>query len=114
VTELPYRYSFRAGGSQSVRGYGYNDLSTNGIGSNHLLTGSAELEFLALEQWSVAAFFDIGNAFNHWSDPRLKRGAGVGIRWYSMLGAVRLDAAQGLDIPGKPWEIYLTIGTPLL
>ena len=51
---------------------------------------------------------------NHWSDPRLKRGAGVGIRWYSMLGAVRLDAAQGLDIPGKPWEIYLTIGTPLL
>ena len=114
VTELPYRYSFRAGGSQSVRGYAYNDLSTNGIGSNHLLTGSAELEFLALEHWSVAAFFDIGNAFNHWSDPRLKRGAGVGIRWYSMLGAVRLDAAQGLDIPGKPWEIYLTIGTPLL
>ena len=44
----------------------------------------------------------------------LKKGAGVGIRWYSIAGAVRVDLAQALDEPGKPWTVHFTIGTPLL
>ena len=114
VTELPYLYRFKAGGSQSVRGYGFEDLSNNNIGSNNIITASAELEFRFLENWSAAVFFDAGNAFNDWDDIRIRKGAGVGIRWYSIAGPIRLDFAQALDEPGKPWRIHFTIGSPLL
>jgi len=114
VTELPFAYRFKAGGSQSVRGYGFEDLSNNNIGSNNIVTASAEIELRIVENWSVAAFFDTGNAFNDWGALKFKKGAGVGIRWYSIAGAMRLDFAQALDEPGKPWRIHFTIGSPLL
>jgi len=114
VTELPYTYRFKAGGSHSVRGYGFESLSNNNIGSNNIITASAELEMRFLPKWSAATFFDIGNAFNEWSEMDLKKGAGFGIRWYSIAGPVRLDLAQALDDPGKPWTLHFTIGTPLL
>jgi translocation and assembly module TamA len=114
VTDLPNLYRFKAGGSRSVRGYSFESLSTNGIGSNHIVTASVELEMNFLANWSLAAFFDAGNAFNDWSDVELRKGAGVGVRWYSIAGAIRLDFAQALDLEGDPWRIHFTIGTPLL
>lgn len=114
VTELPFNYRFKAGGSRSVRGYGYEELSDNGIGSNNILTASAELEYLFLDSWSAAAFVDVGNAFNEWSDVDLKRGVGLGVRWYTIAGAVRVDVARGLDSVNGDWQVHLTIGTPLL
>jgi len=114
VTDLPNLYRFKAGGSRSVRGYGFENLSNNGIGSNNILTGSAELEWSFRQDWSAAAFFDIGNAFNDWDAAKLKKGAGLGIRWYSIAGPVRVDLAQALDIDGHPWQLHFTIGTPLL
>jgi len=114
VTELPYAYRFKAGGSQSVRGYGFERLSNNNIGSNNIVTASAELELLFRPQWSAAIFFDFGNAFNEWNAMDLKKGAGVGIRWYSIAGPIRLDFAQALNEPGKPWSVHFTIGSPLL
>ncbi len=98
----------------SVRGYGFEELSNNGIGSNHIFTASAEVEYLVHTNWSVATFADAGNAFNDWSNPRLKRGIGAGIRWYSIAGPVRIDFAKALDLDGGPWRIHLTIGFPLL
>jgi len=114
VTDLPFLYRFKAGGSYSVRGYGFEELSTNNIGSNNILTVSTELEYEFKQDWSLAAFYDIGNAFNHWSDTDLKAGIGVGLRWYTIAGAIRVDIAQAQDIDGKPWQLHLTIGTPLL
>ena len=114
VTELPNLYRFKAGGSRSVRGYDFESLSNNNIGSNNMVTASAELEYLVRPRWSVAAFFDAGNAFNDWDDFELRKGAGVGVRWYSIAGAIRLDVAQGLDLEGEPWRLHFTIGTPLL
>lgn len=114
VTQLPNFYRFKAGGSQSVRGYGFESLSNNDVGSNHIITASVEAEYRFLQKWSVAAFFDIGNAFNNWEDPDLHKGAGVGIRWYSIAGPIRVDVAQALDFQGKPWRLHFTIGTPLL
>jgi translocation and assembly module TamA len=114
ATELPFAYRFKAGGGQSVRGYGFESLSNNSIGSNHIVTASAELEMQFRPKWSAAVFFDIGNAFNEWDEMNLKKGAGVGIRWYSIAGAIRLDLAQALDEPGKPWRLHFTIGSPLL
>ena len=114
VTHLPSFYRFKAGGSQSVRGYGFESLSNNDIGSNHIITASVEAEYRFLDKWSAAAFFDIGNAFNNWEDPDLHKGIGVGIRWYSIAGPIRVDVAQALDFEGKPWRVHFTIGTPLL
>ena len=114
VTDLPNLYRFKAGGSRSVRGYSFESLSNNGIGSNNIVTASAELEMNFRTDWSVAAFFDIGNAFNDWSDVEFRKGAGVGLRWYALVGAIRLDLAQALDLEGEPWRIHFTIGTPLL
>ncbi len=113
LTELPNLYRFKAGGSTSVRGYGFESLSSNGIGSNNILTASAEAEYMFRPNWSLAAFFDVGNAFNDWGKVDLKRGAGVGIRWYSIAGPIRVDIAQGLDHPDKTWRIHFTIGTSL-
>jgi len=104
----------RRGGSRSVRGYGFESLSNNGIGSNNIVTASVELEMSIRTNWSVAAFFDAGNAFNEWSDFELKKGVGLGLRWYTIAGAARLDLAQALDLEGEPWRIHFTIGTPLL
>jgi translocation and assembly module TamA len=114
VTTLPNFYRFKAGGSMSVRGYGFEQLSNNDIGSNHIATGSVEGEYRFLNNWSAALFFDIGNAFNDWDDPDLKRGVGFGIRWYSIAGEVRVDYAQAVDFEGRPWRLHITIGTPLL
>lgn len=114
ITRLPNFYRFKAGGSESVRGYGFEQLSNNDIGSNNIVTASAEVEFRFLETWSAAAFFDIGNAFNDWDQPELRKGAGVGIRWYSIAGPIRVDVAKALDVTGQPWRVHFTIGTPLL
>jgi len=114
VTQLPNFYRFKAGGSQSVRGYGFESLSNNDIGSNHIITASVEAEFRFLENWSAAAFFDVGNAFNNWNERELRRGIGVGIRWYSIAGPIQIDVAQALDFEGRPWRVHFTIGTPLL
>lgn len=114
VTQLPDNYRFKAGGSSSVRGYGFEELSNNDIGSNNIVTASAEVEFRFAPKWSVAAFADMGNAFNDWDDARLRKGVGAGIRWYTIAGAVRVDFARGLDIEGKPWRIHFNIGSPLL
>ncbi len=114
LTELPFLYRFKAGGSRSVRGYAFEQLDDNGLGSSNIFTASAEVEFQFHEHWSAAAFFDIGNAFDDWSHTDLKRGSGLGLRWYSIIGALRLDVAKGLDLEGQPWRIHLTFGTPLL
>ena len=114
VTSLPNLFRFKAGGSTSVRGYGYERLSNNNIGSNHIATLSAETEYRVLQNWSVAAFMDAGNAFNDWSNVSLKKGYGFGVRWYTIAGAMRFDVARAMDLPGDPWRIHFTIGTSLL
>lgn len=114
VTRLPNFYRFRAGGSTSVRGYGFEQLSNNNVGSNNIFTASAELETRFLPRWSAAVFADYGNAFNDWDDPDLKLGVGVGIRWYSIAGPIRIDFGRAMDFEGKPWRLHFTIGTPLL
>lgn len=114
VTRLPNLYRFKAGGSTSVRGYGFETLSNNNIGSNNIFTASLEAEYRIFDSWSLAAFFDAGNAFNNWDEADLKKGIGVGVRWYTIAGAMRVDVAQALDLPGDPWRIHFTIGASVL
>ena len=114
ITELPERYRFKTGGDRTVRGYAFETLSTNRNGANHILTASVEYEYRVGENWSLAGFFDIGNAFNDWNERKLKRGVGVGFRWYTLIGPIQIDVAQALDDIDTPWRIHFTIGTRLL
>jgi len=112
ITELPELFRFKAGGDRSVRGYGYEALSTNRNGANHTLVGSMEYEWNFAGDFAAAAFYDIGNAFNDFAEPNLKRGVGVGFRWYTLIGPVQLDLARALD--DDSFQIHFTIGTKLL
>ncbi|HEX5758648.1 MAG TPA: autotransporter assembly complex family protein [Thermoanaerobaculia bacterium] len=119
---LPPSFRFFAGGDQSVRGYGFQDLAPldeggNLIGGEALLTGSVEVDslFLDLEKlgrWGAAVFYDAGNALTDLSDP-LEQGAGLGLRWLSPIGLVRADAAFALSEPGTPVRFHFTIGPDL-
>lgn len=117
LRELPPSIRFFAGGDQSVRGYDFNTLGpTNAsgdvIGGKHLLVGSVEYEHRLTESWGAAVFYDVGNALNSFSDS-LREGAGVGVRWRSPVGLVRVDLAVPLDESDDDLRLHLTIGPDL-
>jgi len=111
ITELPELFRFHAGGDRSVRGFGFEVLSTNRNGANHTLVGSVEYEYNFFGDFSVAAFVDTGNAFNDFSNRKLKTGYGGGLRWYTLIGPVQLDIARPVEDSGI--RIHFTIGTSL-
>jgi len=114
---LPASMRFFAGGDRSVRGYAYNslgptDASGQVIGGNYLVVGSLEYEHTIRGRLSAAVFYDVGNALDDLSGP-LERGAGVGLRWRSPVGPIRLDVASALSRDGQPWRIHISIGPDL-
>ncbi len=99
---MPPSLRYFAGGDQSVRGYDYQSLSpTNSdgdrIGGRYQFAASVEYQFSLTERWRIAAFADQGNAFNDLELPTLKQSVGVGVRWVSPVGPIRVDLAHPLD-----------------
>jgi len=115
--ELPSSIRFFAGGDRSVRGYDYQVLGPKNdkdrvIGGKHLMTASLEYEHQLIDKWSVATFYDVGNAFNNFSQ-NLEQGLGIGIRWLSPVGLIRVDVATALSRDGHPLRLHITIGPDL-
>lgn len=113
---IPPSLRFFAGGDQSVRGYDYQTLSPedrqgNKVGGRYMVVGSAEYQYPIAERWRIAAFVDRGNAVNNLKD-KLKTGAGIGVRWVSPVGPIRLDLAKALDDPGG-FRIHFSMGPEL-
>ena len=99
--ELPAQYRFFAGGDQSVRGYGYEELSPvdadgNKIGGRHLLTATFELQRKLPKNLVGAVFVDAGNAFDKFGDP-LEYSAGIGVRYRLPFLSVGVDVAQSIS-----------------
>jgi translocation and assembly module TamA len=114
--KLPSSLRFFAGGSQSVRGYGYEELGPkddNGdvVGGKHLLTGSIEFEHYFSDKWGLAVFLDGGNAIDNLNDD-LEQGAGFGFRWKSPVGPVRIDLANAISTD-QSWRLHVSIGPDL-
>ncbi|TDF86373.1 autotransporter assembly complex family protein [Pseudomonas sp. H9] len=104
-SSIPPSLRFFAGGDQSVRGYDYQSLSPENsdgdrIGGRYLVAGSVEYQYELIEKWRVATFVDQGNSFNNLEFPSLKTGVGIGVRWVSPVGPLRLDLAHALDDDG--------------
>jgi translocation and assembly module TamA len=102
---IPPSLRFFAGGDQSVRGYDYQSLSPENsegdrIGGRYMVAGSLEYQYSVAEKWRVATFVDQGNSFNSLDLPSLKTGVGIGVRWVSPVGPIRLDLAHALDDEG--------------
>ncbi len=116
---LPPSERFFAGGDNSIRGYdieslGPVDTSGDVIGGTYLGVLSAELEHYFTERWGVAAFVDSGNAFGgDGSSTGFQTGIGLGARWRSPVGPVRLDIAHPLDDVSNDFRIHVRIGPDL-
>ena len=128
-SELPASVRFFAGGDSSVRGYDYESLGpmwgdyNSGpfedpkmgqrvIGGKNLLVNSIEYDYRFEDsKWAAAVFFDAGNATND-TNIKFMRGAGVGARWISPIGPIRMDLAKALD-GDKGWRLHITMGPDL-
>lgn len=115
--DIPPSLRFFAGGDQTVRGYGYQELSPkdrNGesIGGRYLLTSSVEYQYEFIDKWRLAAFVDYGNAVNNLMDP-LKTSVGAGVRWVSPIGPIRVDIAKSLSDPDEGFRIHFSMGPEL-
>ena len=118
--EIPANWRFYAGGGGSVRGYQFNTLGPTGpggaiIGGRSLFEASAELRVKLTDTIGVVPFFDAGNAFAS-STPDFSRplqmAAGLGLRYYTAIGPIRVDVAAPLNRrPGdRTLAVYVSIG----
>ncbi len=93
---LPPELRFFAGGDRSVRGFDYQQIGevneTGGvIGGKYLTVASVEYEYYFLQNWGAAVFVDAGDAYSSTFNANV--GAGIGLRWRSPVGIVRVDFA---------------------
>jgi translocation and assembly module TamA len=117
VEELPVSIRYFTGGDQSVRGYQYGSIGAENdagevIGGKHLLTASVEYDFQVRPGWRGAVFYDTGNSFADYTNLALKSGIGVGVRWQSPIGPIRVDIANGLN-EGGGFRLHVTMGPDL-
>lgn len=114
---MPKSLGYTTGGQDSVRGFDSNTLGEldeygEVTGAKHLIVTSLEYEHPITEKISAAVFTDAGSAFNDWNDYELSVGAGLGVRYKSPLGPVRLDLAVPKD-DVKDLHFYFSLGPDL-
>ena len=119
LASVPANRRFYSGGGGSVRGYGYQDIgpvSAAGIptGGLSMLETSAELRIGVTETIGIVPFVDAGlvSANQSFSGSDFKVGAGVGLRYATPFGPLRIDVAVPLNKgPLDPdYGIYAGIG----
>jgi translocation and assembly module TamA len=109
---------FYAGGGGSVRGYGYQELgpkdpNNDPIGGRSLNEAAFEARY-RFGNFGIVGFVDAGQVYRG-STPRfdnLRFGAGIGGRFYTNFGPMRLDVATPIDRqPGEARvSVYVSIG----
>ncbi|MEO6264078.1 MAG: autotransporter assembly complex family protein [Luteimonas sp.] len=116
LVEIPPSLRFYAGGDRSIRGYNYREVGPRigrfGLGAKNVITASTEFEHYFSPQWGAAVFVDSGSAFDG-RVPDWHTGVGIGVRWRSPVGPVRVDIARGLDDPDSAFTLHLNIGADL-
>ncbi|UOF14716.1 outer membrane protein assembly factor [Lysobacter capsici] len=121
LVDLPPSLRFYAGGDRSVRGYEWREVGPRipaipgrkafALGAKNVITGSVEYEQYFNDSWGGAVFVDSGSAFD--DRPDMRTGVGVGVRWRSPVGPLRVDIARGLDNPDSGFQLYINIGADL-
>ncbi len=120
LNDLPKDKRFYAGGGGSVRGYGFQRAGPIGIhdeavGGLSSAEASLELRYKLTKTIGLVPFIDAGNVYDT-NIPDLSRrlflGAGIGLRYYTALGPLRLDLAAPLHKRDgdRPFQIYVSLG----
>lgn len=115
--QVPYNLRYFAGGDQSIRGYDYKSLSPIEndllIGGQALGIGSLEYNYQFKPGWRAAVFADAGNAYDEKFSNPTKYGVGLGVRWASPVGPIRIDVGAGISEDSIPIRLHFFIGPPL-
>ncbi len=119
---IPSSLRFFAGGGNSVRGYGYQELGPEDefgdpIGGASFVEASVELRYKVTDDIAIVPFFDAGNVYStaYPTYPLdLKFGAGLGLRYFTPVGPLRFDLAFPLSddhsFEFSKFQIYISIG----
>jgi translocation and assembly module TamA len=119
VFGLPPDQRFYAGGSSTVRGYRYQTLGPQfpdekPTGGTAISTGTIEFRQRILGNYGVVGFVDVGQVTSKGApfSGEWHEGAGIGARYYTSIGPIRLDFAVPLNkLPGgDSFEVYIGIG----
>lgn len=119
LSEIPPDKLFFAGGGGSVRGYAYRSIGVREAdgtvtGGRYLLEGSVEARYRFNNDFGAVAFLDGGYvAADTFPDvSKMRLGAGVGLRYFTSLGPLRLDVAMPLNKrpEDSDYVFYLGIG----
>lgn len=117
--KVPPDLRYFAGGDRSIRGYDYESISPedeNGelTGAQKMITASIEYQLRVFGKWWGAVFLDVGRADDKFEFSNLKKGAGIGIRWESPLGPIKLDIAKPVGDPSENGiQFYIGLGPEL-
>lgn len=120
LEDIPADTRFYAGGGGSVRGYGFEKIGPEEggevTGGRSLAEGSVEIRKRLTERLGLAVFVDGGAAFRaslpDFSED-IRWGAGIGLRYYTPIGPVRLDVATPLNPRSDtddPVQVYVSVG----
>ena len=119
LEDIPANRRFYAGGGGSVRGFGYQgigprDMFGNPTGGRSKLEASAEVRIGITDTIGIVPFVDAGMVSEdpYFSGGELKVGAGLGLRYTTPFGPLRLDVAVPLvkDENDPDYGIYAGIG----
>lgn len=105
LNQLPLTLNFFAGGLNSIRGFPYDSIGPG----RYLRVGSVEIQHKIVGDLSGAAFYDFGNASDHFNDG-FNRGDGLGLIYKSAIGPIKLYAGRAESKKGKPMSIEFSIG----
>jgi translocation and assembly module TamA len=98
---MPITERFYAGGAPTARSYRLFEISPvnelgKRTGGRHLGVASLEYDRALFGDWGMAAFSDVGYVGNDFDGP-VRTGVGLGARWRSPVGPVRLDVGVPLS-----------------
>ncbi len=117
--DVPPDWRFYAGGGGSVRGYAFQSIGPqtafgSPAGGDGLLEAGLELRQRFGGNWGAVAFVDAGAVSENGipGTAALSVGVGIGLRYFTPIGPVRVDIATPLDrdTGDSPVQLYIGIG----
>lgn len=115
---IPVEERFYLGGSNSVRGWkrfelGPADINGKPKGGNSFIEGSFEIRYPAIQKIYGVIFLDYGNVWEPtltYKINDLEYALGIGLRYSTPIGPLRLDFARPIFSSRKKIQIWFSIG----